>query len=313
MSEGFKKCPFCNRMILGTATECKHCGASLGGGGSTNSGSASRNTYVNSNIDDNDADYSGYSGDTGFSFGNAFTYMFKDSNFIMKFVSLVIAVFVMDVFRETSQMTKGAPMLNPAQAGFTLLAVLAITSVVLGYIVSSVRNVSEKGAVPPMLGVRVFSSFITGIICLISNFLALLAVILLVFFILFTRQTGLSAFILFGIVILLIIGYMCFSTAFLWMFSNKRNPLTFFRYILAGRLIIESGIGRYALTCLCMFGVNVVIGIALGIFGAMLGLANTNVPMWCILIMTSVVVAYGVLVNTYFIGKSINANLVDEL
>ncbi len=307
MSEGYKKCPYCNRVIMGNATECKHCGASLGGGGNGN-----RNNTQNIDTSD-DENYSACPQDTGFSFEKAFTYMFKDPDFGIKYTSLIIAIFVMDVFRETIAIIKGQAAPNPAQTIFDLLALLAIVSVIMGYTSYSVRNTCNSGTNNSILGVSVFSNFITGFICLISNFLALLAIILLILFILFSHQTGLNAFILWSIVIVLTLGYMCYSTAFFWMFSNKRNPLTFFRYVLAGRLIVESGIGRYILSNLCIWAVNIFIGIILGIYNLIVVLSNTNVPMWIILIISSVIVAYGVLVNSYFIGKSINANLVDEL
>ena len=52
MSEGYKKCPYCNKVIMGNALECKHCGASLVEGGENNNANINENISYSSGNDD---------------------------------------------------------------------------------------------------------------------------------------------------------------------------------------------------------------------------------------------------------------------
>ena len=308
MSEGFKKCPFCNRVIMQDATVCKHCGESLVGGGNGAAGTGSGSNYVSSGNDD-------------FGFFDGLTYMFTDKNLFLKWAGLAIVcmLMVMPYISMIGGMiikadASTAQQLQQVKNSFiNMLIMLLPAGIMYGYMINCVRSITTSSGTYNLPSIKFFDDFWTGAKFYLAMMLfmfpvglvvAILGGIILVF------MKPLLIFVpLFQIVFSLLI--MVCAPAFMWMFAQRRYWSTFYKWGLVKNLI-GADYNRYVKALLSMFLCGLVMWIPIGIIFAIL-ILGLKANLFILSIAYSLFAAYGMLFGAFYIAKAISADKIEYL
>ena len=307
MSEGYKKCPYCNRVIMGNATECKHCGASLGGGGEE----------VNTANSSDNATYS--YGNSDISFVEGLTFMFTDKAFITKFLGLFIVILIMALVYMSflPNMVINSNSANPAEMlkyaknmmSFNLM-ILIVCSLMFGYQISCIKRISTQSGAYNLPAIKFLSNLGTGIKFYIAMFIFILPFSILMgilmFILAFLGPLSMLASFALWIIIMTIIP------AFMWIFAQRRYWTVFYRFDLL-RKVLDGEYARYGKALLFMFLYGlicwIIIGIGFFMFGKMLLSAN----LLLLAIIYSLALAYSTYVAAYVMAKSINPDKIRYL
>ena len=128
MSEDYKQCPFCQRLILGDAKVCKHCGANLVGNGKISSEANSDLSNLelkNDNIN----------------FIQGLTYMFSNHKNIIKFLGFYLLCLTIMLINKTF-------VFVTFDIDLSLLKFLAsrilLNAMILGYSISCVKDITTQ-------------------------------------------------------------------------------------------------------------------------------------------------------------------------
>ncbi len=296
MSGEFKSCPYCGKIILSNATICKHCGANLTHWEikMNSSSTMERNNTVNV--------------DNSYSCLHAFSYMFQDKKFPLKWLSVFLISFIGNIVSLSMQSNMQKADFNIIDLAPIFLAAF-LMFVLVGYKIMCIKSITNQSHNYTLPFISYFDNFISGLKFYIATIVFLIAIFLPIALLGTIPIINIVVFVV-GAIIFIVFLYRVI--AYNWIFANKPMYTVFFRFGLSWEVIIQDH-KRY-FTVLCFLFLSVILSLACNLFLYLTGLLFYEILTLGIAAgAISLVTTYFSFVNSYLIAKSITPNSLNLL